>query len=106
MEQDNPNVGEMLDILSDEVKSQVDSGDLVVLYESNKEDADGVLMAHNEEGGQRPMLVRQIVDRDFTPNPDWIMFLMTREKWEVAVGKDTILWTSIFGQEQIDDNDA
>lgn len=77
---------------------RVASGELVVLYEAEFNEADGIVNAENYLGGKRAMLVRQIEDLDFTPNPEWVCFCMTAKLWASARGRDTIMWTSTFGE--------
>jgi len=91
----------ILDLLSlyENSLERVESGELVVVYEAEYDEAEGLVNAENVYGGKREMLVRQITDLSFVPNPDWVCFCMTSEMWNSAKGRDTILWNSKFGEQ-------
>jgi hypothetical protein len=91
----NQSVRDLLD--ESGVLNRVLDGDLVVIYESELEDADGVVNMENVDGGRRGMVVRQVLDLDFVPNSEWVCFCMTAETWSLARGRDTIMWNSTFG---------
>jgi len=79
-------------------------GEIVVLYEADtQEDAEGVVSAEDVHGGSRPMILREITDLEFVPNPDWTTLCMSSKTWEKAKGKDTIMWNTVFSKDNQDD---
>jgi len=94
----NNSIRDLLETYEDALE-RVERGDLVVIYEADFAEAEGLVNAENVYGGKREMLVREITDLSFIPNPDWVCFCMTRDMWNSAKGRDTILWTSKFGEQ-------
>jgi hypothetical protein len=93
------NIREMLEE-SEGVMSRWESGELVVLYEADgKEDAEGIVRAEDVNGGSRPMILREITDLEFVPNPDWTTMCMRSETWEKAKGRDTLMWNTVFPED-------
>ena len=75
---------------------RIESGENVVLYESEYGDADGVLNAEAIDGTSRPMLVKEVKSLDFVPNPDWVSMCVSSHIWSLARGRDTIMWNTCF----------
>lgn len=90
------NIREMLE--EQDLVSQYEEGVFVVLTEAvDENDAEGIVQAEDVEGGARLMILKQVTDLDYVPNPDWTTICMTSETWEKAKGKDTLLWNAAFG---------
>lgn len=77
-----------------------EAGEFVVVTEAEDEnDAEGILQAEDVEGGARLMILKQVTDLDFVPNPDWTTMLIGADVWEAGKGKDTLLWNVAFGNQ-------
>jgi len=90
------NIKDMLE--EQDLFSQYEEGVFVVLTEAvDENDAEGIVQAEDVDGGARLMILKEVTDLDYVPNPDWTTICMNSETWAKAKGKDTLLWNAAFG---------
>jgi len=87
---------DLIDTLDGRGKDLWEAGELVCVTEAEIEDAEGVVLGHSHDGGQRVMFLREVVDLNETVvEEDWISMCMSSVSWVSARGTDTVLWNHL-----------